>query len=86
MMPALWLPLAAFASTDTRRSAKVFVDKRDIMQAVVMLNDGYTDQPYCAVNNAVRPQEWSCVVTGHLAHGETGGGQHVMSVISIDEG
>jgi hypothetical protein len=55
--------------------AKAFVDKRDIMQAVVMLNDGYTDQPYCAVNNGARPPEWSCVVTGHLAHGETGHGR-----------
>lgn len=68
------------------KAAAAYEDPRDIMQAVIMLNDGYTDQPYCAVNDRSNPPEWSCVVTGHLTHGETGGGQHVMSVVSTNHG
>jgi len=79
---AAWsVGLVAIATT-----AAGYKDPRDIMQAVIMINDGYTDQPYCAVNDHDDSSEWSCVVTGHLAHGETGGGQHVMSVVSTDRG
>jgi hypothetical protein len=76
----------ALAAAASPVAASRYRDPRDIMQAVVMLDDGYTDQPYCAVNDHSSPPEWSCVITGHLARGETGGGQHVMSVVSTTRG
>ena len=63
-----------------------YTDPRDYMQSPVMFQDGYTDQPYCVYNTFKTPSEWSCVITGQLAVGEGVAGEHVMSVVSIDDG
>ena len=63
-----------------------FVDTRDYMQSPIMFQDGYTDQPYCVYNSQPEFNEWSCVITGQLAVGEGVAGEHVMSVVSRDDG
>eukprot|EP00941_MAST-03F_sp_MAST-3F-sp1_P001473 g1473.t1 len=60
-----------------------FVDPRDIMKSRVVLQEGYTDQPYCVIT---KKKEWSCIVTGNPSKSEGKGGERVMSIVSKDKG
>ena len=88
------MALATGAGTDHTHIMSDYRDPRDITNGVVMLEEIYTDQPYCAQipwPSAVRGVRWTCVVTvndylGPDRRAEGGDGEHVVSVHSDDQG
>jgi hypothetical protein len=70
--------------TAATASSSAYVDTRNIQNGVVMLKEGYTDQPYCATNGVTG--DWSCVITARIEQGEGGYGERVTSVVSTDKG
>eukprot|EP00939_MAST-03C_sp_MAST-3C-sp1_P003785 g3785.t1 len=68
-------------------SAMMYVDSRDITQAVVALEEEYVDQPYCTVIPYKNASRWACVATiTESGGGEGGFGEHVVSMWSEDRG
>ena len=53
------------------------------MDGTIMVQDGYLDQPYCQVLPEGRV--WTCVITAAGSH-EGGAGEHMISILSTDEG
>jgi hypothetical protein len=78
LLPALLcLPLAAQTPGPNQPG-----DPRNIKNGSVIPDEGYSDQPYVVVTN---DGAWLCVMTtGKGAEGE--GGQHLIAVISRDDG
>ena len=58
-------------------------ESRNILNGTVMLQDDYLDQPYCQI--VPGSGDWCCVVTAAGNH-EGGTGEHMVSIVSSDEG
>jgi hypothetical protein len=82
---------------ETAKQQLSYLDSRDITNGIIMLEEIYTDQPYCAQlemqssRNSSTFTRWTCVVTinnyvGKDGHSEGGDGEHVVSVHSDDHG
>jgi len=76
-----------------KNSNEVFKDARDISNGIIMLEQIYTDQPYCTQMpwNSSSTIRWVCVVTvnnyiGKNGQSEGGYGEHVVSIYSDNLG
>jgi hypothetical protein len=80
----LWVGRVADAAPPQNCSSPVQpAEPRNIANGTLMYKTGYLDQPYCVEN----PQngEWTCTTTAGDAH-EGGGGEHMVSQVSSDQG